>query len=58
MIEKFRYDQGNDCDVELKDCRIEIRNGQLNDGVIRIDLAVYDKDEKIIAKIQRFIGGK
>lgn len=25
QIERFEYTQGNDCDIELKDCRIKIR---------------------------------
>jgi hypothetical protein len=56
MTERFEYDQGNDCDVQLRDCRVEIRSNPESNDTIRINVEIFDKNGRIIAKLQRFIG--
>jgi hypothetical protein len=58
MTEQFSFPQGNDCDVQLRDCRIEVRGKPESSGTIRLNVEIFDENNKIIAKLQRFIGRK
>jgi trehalose-6-phosphatase len=55
-IEKFHYDQGNDCDIQLKNCRVEVRSREVEKGMIRLDFTIYNEKNDVTARFQRFIG--
>lgn len=56
-IERFEYKQDNNCDIDLRDCRIEVRSKIETSGLIRLNIEVFDKsNDRKIAMLQRFIG--
>lgn len=60
LIERFEYLHGNNCNVDLRDCRIEVRSKiEAKGGLIRLNIEIFDKvNNQKIAMLQRFLKGK
>lgn len=57
-VERFEYKQDNNCDIDLRDCRIEIRSKIEISGLIRLNIEVFDKfNERKIAMLHGLLGG-